>query len=448
MKKRSLAFLLTLCALLTAFPPVSMASTQEIDGILVSTATKQMRAGVPVWDEKSVSAYALSFIRGDDLDRLWGYYDLQIRRYMPMDTYGAMLTDLEWMTGDFIGFGNYKAFAEPERKTKTHVLHLCMEGQDLDMYFTHKDAEDDWEVWALEFIPAAKQPVAPQAEQGMLVEDEKLDVISPTYTEEAVTVGAAPYALEGILTLPKDASALYKVPSCVLVHGFGPVDMDGSIGQTKLFADIAGAFAEKGIAVLRYHKRTYQYQDIVENMADLMVEEVIRDAVAAARLLKEDIRIDNRKIVLVGHDMGAMMAPRIASEADGLFGALLMIGGTPKPLPKLTDAQNAEIAQHESAKLIKKLRVPVYIVQGGSDSEVPVKNGIEAYEDQIGDTSYTRRYIFYKTYKGLNHLLMKYMGDPAYKGTDLEYDVPIRLDTQASRDMALWIHERWQKDDE
>jgi len=143
MKMRGLALFIAICSLLATFPLVSMASTEVKDGLLVSTKTKQMKAGVPVWDEGSVREYALSFIKGNDLDRLWGYYDLQIRRYMPMDTYRAMLTELEWMTGNFIGFGNYKAFDEPERKTKTHVLHLCMEKQDMDMYFTHKDQPDD-----------------------------------------------------------------------------------------------------------------------------------------------------------------------------------------------------------------------------------------------------------------------------------------------------------------
>jgi len=227
------------------------------------------------------------------------------------------------------------------------------------------------------------------------------------------------------------------------------MDMDGSVGQTKLFADMAGAFAEKGIAVLRYHKRAYQYPDAMGDMAGLGVEEVIRDAIAAGRLLKEDMRIDSGKIVLAGHNMGAILAPCIAVEANGLFGALLMIGGTPKPLAQLTDAQNEEIARQESVKILKKLRgIPIYIVQGGNDIEVTTKNGIEAYEELIGDTSYTRRYIYYKIYKGLNHLLMKYTGDAAYKGTVQEYNVPARLDTQAARDMAYWINGLWQKDNE
>ena len=99
----------------------------------------QMNDGVPVWTEETVRQYALDFVEGKSMSRLWGYYDLQIRRYMPMTTYEALLTELEWMTGAFLELGSYRSFEEPENKLKTHVLHLIMEKQDLDMYFTHKN---------------------------------------------------------------------------------------------------------------------------------------------------------------------------------------------------------------------------------------------------------------------------------------------------------------------
>ena len=127
--KRAIALMLMLTVILACLPAVSLAA-------------KQMEDGVPVWNEETVRQYALDYIEGKSMSRLWGYYDLQIRRYMPMETYEAMLTDLEWMTGAFIELGSYRCFEEPENQLKTHVLHLIMEKQDLDMYFTHKNKED------------------------------------------------------------------------------------------------------------------------------------------------------------------------------------------------------------------------------------------------------------------------------------------------------------------
>ncbi|MDD3921768.1 MAG: hypothetical protein PHO41_11410, partial [Eubacteriales bacterium] len=123
--KKLLAFMLA-ALVLTAVLPAS------------SLAAEQMREGVPVWTEETVKDYAMDFINGIDMDRLYGYYDLQIRRYMPMDTYTGMLTEIEWMTGDFVAFGSYDSYEETDQETeqalKTHVLHLCMEKQDLDLY--------------------------------------------------------------------------------------------------------------------------------------------------------------------------------------------------------------------------------------------------------------------------------------------------------------------------
>ena len=148
--KRAIALTLMLTIILACLPAGSLAA-------------KQMEDGVPVWNEETVRQYALDYIEGKSMSRLWGYYDLQIRRYMPMETYEALLTDLEWMTGAFVELGSYRCFEEPENQLKTHVLHLIMEKQDLDLYFTHKDKEDDWEIMASNSCPRKKRRSATAA---------------------------------------------------------------------------------------------------------------------------------------------------------------------------------------------------------------------------------------------------------------------------------------------
>lgn len=457
-------------------------------------AAKQMRDGVPVWTEETVKQYARSYVKGEDMEALYGYYDLQIRRYMPMETYEGMLTEIEWITGKFIDFGTYDSFQEEALKLRTHVLHLCMEKQDLDLYFTHKDKEDDWEVMAVEFVFAERQAAGNNGDLvvvGDEVDSSTAEVNRPSISlvQQEVVVGSAPFELKGLLTLPEGASASQKVPACVLVHGSGPSDMDESIGQTKFFADIAEAFAERGIATLRYDKRTYTYGAGMtpEEVSVITVEEeTIQDAILAGQLLKEHESIDSNRIVLVGHSMGAMLAPRIVNESNGLFSGVLMIAGTPKTLLDIIVSQNQdaiakmeqeaqgpylqqldaliqevkalssmteeearattivgvngyyfwEMQQHDPIKLMKKMKIPMYVVQGNSDFQISVKNGVEAYEDALGDDM---KNLDYKVYVGLNHLLMKYTGDAAYKGTVQEYDHPAKLDTSAARDMAAWV---------
>jgi dienelactone hydrolase len=447
----------------------------------------QMRDGVPVWTEETVKQYALDYIEGNDMAQLYGYYDLQIRRYMPMDTFGAMLSEISWMTGSFKGFGTYTSFEESDLKTKTHVLHLCMEKQDLDLYFTHKNKEDDWEVMAVEFVPSDKQEIIVDESANTAT---AADVSAKTYTEVSVQVGEAPYLLSGILTLPEGASAANPVPGVVLVQGSGPSDMDESIGQTKLFKDIAELFAAKGIATLRYDKRTYTYGATMtaEQIQSLTVEEeTIQDAISAGKLLAANECVDPARVVLLGHSMGAMLAPRIVSESKGVFCAMVLVAGTPKSLldimvsqnddllakmegdtltaaqaqvdafkaqvkelKKVKNAENAkkmtivgvngyyfwEMMQEDPCDLIVSLHKPTLIVQGNADFQISLDNGIDAFEDELGH-AYT--FVDYKLFRKLNHLLMLYEGSAENKGTVAEYDTPATLDQPAGRYLADWV---------
>ncbi|MBR3018011.1 MAG: alpha/beta fold hydrolase [Clostridia bacterium] len=158
-------------------------------------------------------------------------------------------------------------------------------------------------------------------------------------TEESVQVGDP--ALAGLLTLPAEAEN--PLPAVVLVHGSGPNDRDETVGQTKPFRDLAYGLAGQGIAVLRYDKRTYAYgaSYTQEDLQTFTVrEETIDDAVAAAELLRSDPRVDPERIYLIGHSMGAMLAPRIAQENPGLFAGIILLSGTPKTLADIVLSQN------------------------------------------------------------------------------------------------------------
>ena len=75
------------------------------------------------------------------------------------------------------------------------------------------------------------------------------------FTEKAVTVGSK-YKLKGVLTLPNGKGPF---PAVVLVQGSGPHDEDETVDNNKPFKDLAWGLASRGVAVLRYNKRTQQY---------------------------------------------------------------------------------------------------------------------------------------------------------------------------------------------
>ncbi len=138
--------------------------------------------------------------------------------------------------------------------------------------------------------------------------------------------------LPGTLTIPKDNGPF---PAIVLVHGSGPNDRDETIGPNKPFRDLAWGLASRGIAVLRYEKRTKVYglklsQDKKLAASLTVNEETIDDAISAVGLLRTIDKIDSQKIFVLGHSLGGMMIPRIASRNPRVAGFIIMAGTTGK----------------------------------------------------------------------------------------------------------------------
>lgn len=448
--KRILSFVLCLMLLLTALPVSSLAATQ-------------MNDDVPVWTEETIRQYALDYISGKDMARLWNYYDLQIRRYMPERAFESFLVDLEFLTGDFVALGSYRCFEEPEVEMKTHVLHLCMENMDLDMYLMHKNKEDDWEIMALEFVPAEKETVV----------SDPANLLMNSYTETVVTLGTEAYPLEGYLAMPDTATAQTPVPACVFVHDFDASDRDHTIGNTAMFKDIADEFAQMGIASIRYDKRSYTYPE-----ADIptLWEDVVEDVLSAVAVLKENPLVDQQRIVVFGIGLGAVAAPRIALQSEGNVTALVMIGAKPGSLLDNDFARSSaylsslgteesdneryiirnfssyndervremtllsrnayfyrEAEDYPQIRTLQKLSIPVFIAQGEFDPVVSENDGRRAYQKQLGSS----RSIELETFRGLNHLLMNDLttdvnGEP-------QYQVATHVDKFTARSMAEWI---------
>ena len=101
-----------------------------------------------------------------------------------------------------------------------------------------------------------------------------------SFREDEVTVGEGQWALPGTLTLPRGGGPL---PAVVLVHGSGPQDRDETVLANKPFRDLAWGLASRGIAVLRYDKRTKVHGAKMASAGTPVTvkEETIDDALAA-----------------------------------------------------------------------------------------------------------------------------------------------------------------------
>lgn len=298
--------------------------------------------------------------------------------------------------------------------------------------------------------------------------------------EEAVSIGEP--ALPGTLTLPEGSSS--PLPAVVLLHGSGPNDRDETVGQTKMFRDLAQGLAEQGAAVLRFDKRTLVYNTYTKDDLKTFTvdQESIRDAVAAAELLRSDPRIG--QVFLIGHSLGAMIAPRIAEEYPGLFDGIILLSGTPKTLGDIVLSQNQaivdalpaltkaigtiqlqglrmnwkdllnstgeeaknktvfgepgyyfwEMAQYDTGEILETLELPVLVINGGRDFQVVDADGIDAWNAL--NLPENVQVIYHPE---LNHLLMNPDAPEDARGTVAEYDTPCRVSQEIVAEIAEFI---------
>lgn len=144
-----------------------------------------------------------------------------------------------------------------------------------------------------------------------------------TVTQRDVKVGGGEWVLPATLTLPKSGKPRAGI---VLVHGSGPQDRDETIGFNKPFLELAWGLGAKGIATLRYDKRTLAHRDKMLNRTITIREEVLDDALAALATLRRQPEMAGVPIFLLGHSLGGSLAPEIAHIDGKLTGVILMAG--------------------------------------------------------------------------------------------------------------------------
>lgn len=295
-----------------------------------------------------------------------------------------------------------------------------------------------------------------------------------SFTEQALTVGTMP-PLPATLTLPKGVSSARAV---VLVHGSGPNDRDETHGGVKPFKDLAWGLASRGIAVLRYEKRTMFAPNTLTGAFD-QDDEVTFDARAAVSLLAGRSDIDGKHIVLVGHGQGGSMAPRIARGEPKIAAIAVLAGGT-RPFDRALVEQtryllglsgvdeatratriellrdelrrarsqgaDAEIVEvdgvkaprryfrdlmtHEGHTIARELSIPLFVGQGGRDYQVTLED-FGGWKLALGASSDAT----IRLYPSLDHLFVR--GDGP--STPDEYRWPGHVDGAVVEDLARWV---------
>ncbi|SHM32952.1 hypothetical protein SAMN05192549_101315 [Duganella sacchari] len=233
-----------------------------------------------------------------------------------------------------------------------------------------------------------------------------------------------------------------KVPVVLLHAGSGPTDRDGNNtllpGPNDALRMVAEGLARQGIASVRYDKRGIGASALpVWKEENLRLDDYVGDAAAWLRKLHADPRFS--RVVMAGHSEGAQIAseacaqggadacvliagpahaldevlreqlkdklpPPLMDESDRILAALKEGKTVDKVPPPLMVLYRPEVQpylisslQHDPRKAIAALKMPVLILQGTSDIQVP-----ETEAKELSAAAPKARLVIVE---GMNHLL-------------------------------------------
>jgi dienelactone hydrolase len=276
--------------------------------------------------------------------------------------------------------------------------------------------------------------------------------------------------LPGTIAAPTKGKPIAAV---VLVHGSGPHDRDESLGPNRPFRDLAWGMAQNGIVSLRYDKRTMVAPETLASNPTIDGE-VVNDAVAALRHLHAQDEMKDLPLFIVGHSVGANMAPFIVAKArEGglpIAGEILLAGSarridqisadqvrtlTPPEQrdaaieknkqmfasvrnPETPDTQTIAGAPasywrdwlaHDTAAELQKVNVPTLALLGEKDFQT-TKADFDSLIAAGGKN------VTAKMFPDLNHLFM-----PSHTIGTADYSNPEHVSDEVVRTIADWIRQ-------
>ena len=289
--------------------------------------------------------------------------------------------------------------------------------------------------------------------------------LDPSLTESAITLKSLSGNIYGTLTMPKDAPG--KVPVVLIIAGSGPTDRDGNnplIGSSNVYKLLAYDLGKAGIASVRYDKRMIGQSKGTEKESDLRFDDYIDDAIGFIEMLTADDRFS--KVIVAGHSEGSLIG-MIACQDEPVKG-FVSLAGAGKPAEDLLNDQmksqpqylqdnfkrmmdslkrgktytNIDPALYSLARPsiqnyimswcrrnpqieIKKLKIPVLIIQGTTDLQVSPENATKLKDSKSNATL--------DIIHGMNHILKDAPADKeqnlaTYKDADLPLDKEIVSD--------------------
>ena len=199
--------------------------------------------------------------------------------------------------------------------------------------------------------------------------------------------------LAGTLTLPENKKAC---PAVVMITGSGAEDRDETVFGHKPFAVIADYLTRNGIAVLRADDRGVGGSE--GNAGNSTSQDFAGDALAGVEFLKNRKEIDPKKIGLIGHSEGGLIAPIAAVESKNVAFIILMAGpGT----------VGEQILYEQAALISKAAGLPEYSIEQNKLTQQKIFDVVKNEPDSAKTVNKLRASLSQGMYEGMNERIKK-----------------------------------------
>lgn len=368
--------------------------------------------------------HIFSLLQHDSVDSLYERLADDMRQMLTKDRLKGVMKQAEQLAGAYREHGEWTV---NRQDTLTICSSSCLfENGELSVVVVFDDA---WMIHGMHLMPKHDETKEEPLPEGVV------ELNDTVHTSDGL-------ALPCVITLSGYAA---EPPIVVLVHGSGPLDRDETVMSNKPFRDLAHLLALRGVSTLRYDKRTYVSQHPVASVE----EETINDALAAIALA----RTYNNNVYLLGHSLGAMLAPIIASRAE--LKGIVMMAAPARDMeqvvkdqlehlsaPDATKEQKRQaleemhrqvphyfVPQHQ-VRLAQRLCTPLLLLQGERDYQVTMED-FRIWQKKLRK----RANAILISYPALNHLFIAGEGT----STPQEYMKAGKVSEQVADDIARFI---------
>lgn len=289
----------------------------------------------------------LSWLQQAQVDSIAAHATEQVNAMLPAGVMAQLWPQLQRQAGACQKRGAWKQ--EHVSEYDIYRAVLVFEKACLQMQVV---LDKDGKMAGLQFTPAPSEAMETRGEKAgeAASANGQNGGIDLAYTERPTVIKHGSIELPAVLTLPSKGGG--RCPLIVLVHGSGPQDMDETIGPNKPFKDLAYALAKKGIATLRYDKRTKVYGARTAEVSGGVIDydtEVAEDAVQALKQAAEVPEADPERLFVLGHSLGGTLAPRIVRKCENRAAGFISLAGLARPFAEAVYEQLHYIATSQGA---------------------------------------------------------------------------------------------------